>query len=868
MRSAARFPARAPRAGPGNMEPWFPDVLTRTSPGAAPDAAPDLVWRAESLRDAGDLDEAEELLASVLELHPGDPRPRAALARVRADRGDAEGAEEHWRAVLALDPANLDALRALAARAESAGRRDEAMELFRRLIRLENAGFDLGPAAPAPPAASTPAPAVLTAPGPRVSAAPEPEPPAFAADVAGDEARWAEEADAGGDFDFVFLDVDPLAPAEPAPPAGPAEAAGSADPLVPAGPAAELSDIQVAEVVASAPLHAAEPVAAAEPPASPPPAEKDDGKHGRGARLAAARAALADSKERGRRGRRGRDRRRETEPAATDESAPEGGRVATIAAAAAVAAVAGGAAAAALTRPHESGAEDEPPAPPADESAAGGERGARRSWLDRLEQSIGTIAVPGAAPKDEAAKDTAGFDGGAPAAGEPAAGAEEDASATGPSVIDPLAEVEEEPAAAADPIAGESAAPGEELAPPPAAREDAREELVRAEADEAEGNGGRAEAASTGNAAVDEVAGSGRAEVDVAAGADPGPARAPSSAAGDAVAFDAAGAFDAGVGGETETQDMVGAGASAANGPSPAEAPRPALESAAPLAAAFDGALDAVGLAQALVRALERDGAVLRARSSVRRLLAVALGRELGMEGARLDDLALAAVLADADGFPGGTGVTGVALPAAAAQALALRTRPWNGPGGGEPLSLAARVLAVAAAAADALTTPGARANALAEVERGAGTAFDPAVVGALRGLFARPERHGFGHGLGGRVRLAHGGGARALELSLRLNDAGYEAETVSPAEPPRAGAIALVLDPASALAMGDALRELRAGPAGAALAVLVVDADEAETRALLLAAGVDAALPSTAPFAEAAATLSALLRRSALLGA
>ncbi|MBW3655741.1 MAG: tetratricopeptide repeat protein, partial [Gemmatimonadetes bacterium] len=123
----------------------FSRTPAQPSPAAgARDPLPRFVQQAESLRESGDLDRAEELLVRGLRDHGGDPRARAALARVLADRGDTERAEGVWRDVLGLDPDYVPALRALADISEAAGRRDEAMTFFRRLIRVENAGFDFG----------------------------------------------------------------------------------------------------------------------------------------------------------------------------------------------------------------------------------------------------------------------------------------------------------------------------------------------------------------------------------------------------------------------------------------------------------------------------------------------------------------------------------------------------------------------------------------------------------------------------------------------------------------------------------------------------------------------------------------------------
>ena len=150
------------------------------------------------------------------------------------------------------------------------------------------------------------------------------------------------------------------------------------------------------------------------------------------------------------------------------------------------------------------------------------------------------------------------------------------------------------------------------------------------------------------------------------------------------------------------------------------------------------------------------------------------------------------------------------------------------------------------------------------ELQRHAGSAFDPIVVSVLRRVFAQRERHGIGYGWGGRVAVAHPRELRALELAARLHGEGYAAETAGTAAELRDrlhGVQALVLGADLPDADAGALvREVRG--TSPTLPVLVVDAGDARRRVELLGAGADVCFPPDADFLEVRATLDALLRR------
>jgi hypothetical protein len=288
-----------------------------------------------------------------------------------------------------------------------------------------------------------------------------------------------------------------------------------------------------------------------------------------------------------------------------------------------------------------------------------------------------------------------------------------------------------------------------------------------------------------------------------------------------------------------------------------------------------------------LVRLLEQDGSSFPPHSSLRRLLALALARELDLAPAQLDALGLAALLGalgdlrsrtpagsrDVDGLP----VTlqllrGVQLPAGARAAIAHQHERWEGTGPhglrGERIPLLARILAVARAGAALLAANPDATAAVGELERQAGSAFDPVVLSVLRRVFARRERHGIGYCWGGRIAVAHPQERRALELATRLQGHGYTVRTFADArelrerlrgEAPHALVLAASLPDGEAAAL---VGEIRKVPGLAGLPVVVVDAADAERRIGLLGAGADLCLGPEVEFSEFRASLDALLRR------
>lgn len=343
--------------------------------------------------------------------------------------------------------------------------------------------------------------------------------------------------------------------------------------------------------------------------------------------------------------------------------------------------------------------------------------------------------------------------------------------------------------------------------------------------------------------------------------------------------------------------------------PAPVQEEKPAERGSRPLATGgrAGGApvhTDAVGLSDLLVRLLEYRSSTFRADSSLTRLLSLSMGRELELERIHLDALALAALLSDlgslalADHAPSRPYASedaersaeqrevaislqllqDIALPAGVHEAIRHQHERWDGSGypdglREEEIPYTARVLAVARACAERLTgtADGRNRNvreALDELQRQAGSRFDPVIVSVLRRVFQRRAEHGVGFGLGGRVLLVHPEELRALGLATQLHNHGYVAEMV----PELGRARARLRDATSeALVIGANLpsadvarfvREVRGNAAFGGVPIVVIDANDMDLRVEMLTAGADVCFPSETNFREFKATLDALLRR------
>ena len=313
---------------------------------------------------------------------------------------------------------------------------------------------------------------------------------------------------------------------------------------------------------------------------------------------------------------------------------------------------------------------------------------------------------------------------------------------------------------------------------------------------------------------------------------------------------------------------------------------------------------DAIGISDLLVRLLEYRDSTFRADSSLTRLLALAIGRELELERIHLEALALGALLSDLGGLSLKDQapvrahdsehaeraaeqrevaislqlLQGITLPAGVHEAVRHQHERWDGSGYPEGLReeeipYTARVLAIARACAERMTgtldgNGRSVREALDELQRQAGSRFDPVIVSVLRRVFQRRAEHGIGYGLGGRVTIVAPEELRALGLATQLHTNGYVTEMTPDTARARSGlkdrsTEALVLGanlPTADLARF--IREVRSNPAVGGIPIVVIDANDMNLRVELLTAGADVCFPSEVNFREFKATLDALLRR------
>jgi HD-GYP domain-containing protein (c-di-GMP phosphodiesterase class II) len=313
---------------------------------------------------------------------------------------------------------------------------------------------------------------------------------------------------------------------------------------------------------------------------------------------------------------------------------------------------------------------------------------------------------------------------------------------------------------------------------------------------------------------------------------------------------------------------------------------------------------DAIGLSDLLIRLLEYRDATFYADSSLTRLLAIAIGRELELDRIHVEALALAALLSDLGGLGLGSGngsqlaeiddetqrriaeqrevaislqlLHGIMLPAGVHEAVRHQHERWDGRGypdglKEEEIPYGARVIAIARACAALLTRHahnGGVGAALEEIQRHAGSRYDPVVISVLRRVFQHRAEHGIGFGLGGRIVIAYPEELRGLDVATQLHAEGYVAVVTRDAAGARdsvrrSAPKAIVL---GASLPGDDLvrfiREVRSSGDAAGIPLLVIDANSMDLRVDLLTAGADVCFATDVTFREFKATLDALLRR------
>ncbi len=312
----------------------------------------------------------------------------------------------------------------------------------------------------------------------------------------------------------------------------------------------------------------------------------------------------------------------------------------------------------------------------------------------------------------------------------------------------------------------------------------------------------------------------------------------------------------------------------------------------------------ATSLADLLVALLEYGDPYYRSSSSLTRLLAVGIGREMGVSEARLDRLALAAVLRDLGrqavgekllpGRPrpgldvGGQRrmeahvdlglelLEGVPLPDSVAAAIRHHHERWDGNGypdglEGEQIPLLARILAVADSFSAMIRPrphrlPRRLMDAAAELRREAGAHFDRRVVAAALRLLETGDLRFFGLGRSRHVVIVHPDPATATVLASKLCSAGYLAEVAADVDaarlrlrqiPVEAVFLTALLPTQESLRF---LREMRSDPSVGAIPVLGLDAETPRAAMRLLSSGVDAFFGRNADFTQIRSALSALV--------
>lgn len=310
-------------------------------------------------------------------------------------------------------------------------------------------------------------------------------------------------------------------------------------------------------------------------------------------------------------------------------------------------------------------------------------------------------------------------------------------------------------------------------------------------------------------------------------------------------------------------------------------------------------------LVDLLVGLLEFRDPYFRGGSSLTRLLATAVGTEMGYTPAQNAHLALAALLRDLGRVAvGGRLVAstaseldgpardsierhvdttlqlleGVTLPPEVRGAVRHHHERWDGAGypdrlSGEDIPLDARIIAVADSFAAMMAPrpyrlPKRIPEAVDELRSQSGTRYDAEVVAALVRVLARRDQRSLAFGLRHYVLVMDADEQAATATAAKLCSNGYLAEVVPDADSARerlkrSPIDALVLcarQPEDAAVL---LAEVRAGQPWRDIPVVVTNADDADIRVSLLESGADACFPRRTAFGELRATLASLLGRA-----
>lgn len=309
----------------------------------------------------------------------------------------------------------------------------------------------------------------------------------------------------------------------------------------------------------------------------------------------------------------------------------------------------------------------------------------------------------------------------------------------------------------------------------------------------------------------------------------------------------------------------------------------------------------AVALADLLVGLLEYRDPFFRGGTSLTRLLASAIAKELGMNAEEVQAIALGTVLRDLGQVPlkgliskpelGDEGrrrvenhvetalelLASVNLPPMVRDVIRHHHERWDGggyPDGlvGEAIPLAARIVSVADSFAAMISArphrlPRRVPAALDDIKAAASKQFDPNVVSVLQRVLQGSDWRGLRFGLRNHLLIVDPDDSRAMVLATKLCSHGYLAEAafdlVTAQDRFKRSKLAAIIVSAD-LDGGEITKlvhEIRETVRLAMLPIVVTDTG-VSTRVALLEAGADVCLSRGSSFEELKATLEAFLRR------
>jgi response regulator RpfG family c-di-GMP phosphodiesterase len=310
-----------------------------------------------------------------------------------------------------------------------------------------------------------------------------------------------------------------------------------------------------------------------------------------------------------------------------------------------------------------------------------------------------------------------------------------------------------------------------------------------------------------------------------------------------------------------------------------------------------------VMLADLLVGLVEYRDPFFRGNTSLTRLLATAIARDLKLPEPDVSAIALGAVLRDLGQFSLRDGLnrpgqelpadarrnmerhvetaldmlTGIQLPPITRDTIRYHHERWDGTGypsalAGESIPLSARIVAVADSFSALISArphrlPRRVPAALEEIRAASGELYDPRVVDALFRVVNATHWKGPGFSLRHHVLIVDPDETKAMVIATRLCSHGYLAEATTNANAAqdrleKSNIAALILS--SDLPGEDEerlLRRVRETARIATMPIIMTNASVSE-RVMLLEAGADVCLNRGSSFDELRATLEAFLRR------